>query len=456
MMKASGAERQSKTCRVSSSGTYGRRILSLFSCLLLLAGCESIAKGITSAVLDSREDQEDTRLCVAEGAPFPGVMPYLEKQDSLPPIEEGNVERPQVKLLYVHGIGTHTPGHSIDLMQNLAASLDLEIRAPRNKRIVLKAPQMPDQELGEMNLARFTDQARQRDFVFYELTWSPINKDAKEAVEFDSLDVYKNRRASINQALRSFVNDVGPDPIAFAGNKGDAILTSISQAMCWMWSSTWSELPEETVDTACELNEKFGSRAAIDDSAIISHSLGSRATMDALQAIVRRADDPEIATNPDVARLTDALKNRDLQFYMLSNQLPLLEAGQDPQEKTGAEAEYCGPNAPLPDQRFFKSLQMVAFSDPNDTMSYPIPAEWVETYVDSRLCPKVTNVTINIAQVNSLLGLGELADPLTAHIGYSADERVGGLIAQGDGHKSIAPIVEERCTWLETDEKLMD
>jgi hypothetical protein len=46
----------------------------------------------------------------------------------------------------------------------------------------------------------------------------------------------------------------------------------------------------------------------------------------------------------------------------------------------------------------------------------------------------VTNVTINIANVKSLFGLGTVADPLTAHTGYGEDERVGGLMARGAGH----------------------
>jgi len=57
--------------------------------------------------------------------------------------------------------------------------------------------------------------------------------------------------------------------------------------------------------------------------------------------------------------------------------------------------------------------------------------------------------------VNSFLGLGEVANPLNAHLGYAADERVGGLLAKGAGHPDIAPVVAERCTWRATDESLM-
>jgi hypothetical protein len=428
-------------------------------CLALafvLTGCESFGKGVTSAILENQEEEEDTRLCSADGVPFPGIEPYLRRQDNLPPIDSSDPGRPQVKVLYVHGIGTHVPSHGTELERNLARSLDLTVRSPRPKRIVLKSPMMPDAELGELNLIRFTDENRRRDLVFYELTWSPINQSAKDAVAFDSSDVYRTRRASINHAMRTFVNDVGPDPIAFAGNKGSDLLASISQSMCWMRSSSWSELPEETVGKGCEVGPSFGSRVTIDDVALITHSLGSRATMDALQDIVSRIDSPDVTSNADALRLIEPLRERELQLFMLSNQLPLLEAGQDPKEVTGRAADFCEPGSPLADQRFLKALRMVAFSDPNDIMSYPLPEDWVDQYVDSRLCPKVTNVTINIANVRSLLGLGEIADPLTAHTGYGGDERIGGLLANGAGHEDTAAIVQERCTWFATDESLMN
>ena len=75
-------------------------------------------------------------------------------------------------------------------------------------------------------------------------------------------------------------------------------------------------------------------------------------------------------------------------------------------------------------------------------------------YVDSRLCPKQVNVTINIAPVSDLLGLGEFANPLAAHVDYENDERVIGLITRGIGQPETAPVVKERCTWLEVGEDL--
>ncbi len=104
--------------------------------------------------------------------------------------------------------------------------------------------------------------------------------------------------------------------------------------------------------------------------------------------------------------------------------------------------------------RLFKETELIAFSDPNDLLSYPIPDAFVQDHVDSRLCPKQVNVTINIARVSSVLGLGEFANPLAAHSDYDDDERVIGLITRGIGQPETAAVVEERCTWLEVAEDL--
>ena len=48
---------------------------------------------------------------------------------------------------------------------------------------------------------------------------------------------------------------------------------------------------------------------------------------------------------------------------MLSNQLPLLEAGREGQQVTGEVAAYCGPNPTKPG-RFFAKTELIAFPIP--------------------------------------------------------------------------------------------
>ena len=420
--------------------------------LALLPGCESFGRGVTSALLEGTGGtSEDTRSCEVEGRPFPGIGPYLQAQEKLPPFGEDVGNRPEVKVLFVHGIGTHVPGHGTALRQNLATSLGLEVRAPRPKRIVITHPQFPSQNLGEINVTRLTDEERRRDLLFYELTWSPITQPDKDIIAFDKEQDYVLRRAAVNQAMRTFVNDIAPDPLAYAGEKREPILLSVGQSICWLVSRSWSQLPELTENTWCGPDlPGIGSRVSLDDFVLITHSLGSRATLDAMQ----RFTNLPMTEDPRLRSMSENFGSREVQVFMLSNQLPLLEAGREGQQVTGQIRDFCGP-APSKPGRFFKETQLIAFSDPNDLMSYPVPDKFAETFIESRLCPVVTNVTINVAAVNSFLGLGDVANPLSAHVSYGSDERVGALIAHGAGNPDAAPIVEERCTFSATDETLM-
>ena len=96
-----------------------------------------------------------------------------------------------------------------------------------------------------------------------------------------------------------------------------------------------------------------------------------------------------------------------------------------------------------------QETRVVAFSDPNDLFSYAIPAKFLDVHMDSRLCPTLTNVILNIAPATSVLGMGEFANPMTAHLEYDNDERVIALITQGLDREAMAPMILERCDWIE-------
>jgi hypothetical protein len=93
---------------------------------------------------------------------------------------------------------------------------------------------------------------------------------------------------------------------------------------------------------------------------------------------------------------------------------------------------------------------IIAFSDPNDLLSYAIPNGFVDKYLDSRLCIDVTNININVATIFDAFGLGKMASPIDAHVGYDVDDRVIALVAKGIGNKNTAKIVTDRCRWTET------
>ncbi len=182
---------------------------------------------------------------------------------------------------------------------------------------------------------------------------------------------------------------------------------------------------------------------------MVTHSLGSRITIDALRFFGEWALTQQ---GESFIEFRSVLPNKEVPIYMLANQLPLLELGRKPATVRGQIAKYCRPDGELRDQRMLGKLPIYAFSDPNDLLSYPIPPDFANEYLDSRLCPKVTNIAINVAKPISLFGLGEFANPASAHGDSDHAERVIALIAHGFGQENAADINKERCTWLETTE----
>lgn len=430
-----------------------RRVLASVA-VLTLAGCSSFGEGVTRALLNQANEpgSEFVGNCEITGAGFPGLSQMLAAQKPGPRVGTDGVAGPALKILMVHGIGTHAPGYSGRLRSNLAQALGMTVTAPQEKVLDIVHPHYPDEKLGTLTVNRFTNEAHDREVLYYELTWSRISDPAKAAIAFDNSAVYARQRASLNNMAKGFVNDVSPDPLVYVGAGRGRILTSVIQSMCWMYSRTWDTLP--TQPEAClPTDPLFSSRLSIDNLAIFTHSLGSRISIDALTATAQIVDD-DAPRNPVARRLKVLFQNETIPVFMMANQLPLLQAGFEPAAIRGENAAFCTPGGARYADRMFRAVNIVAFSDPNDLMSYSIPDRFVQEYLDSRLCPTATNVTLNITPVRSVPVLGDVADPLSAHSDYEADPVVIGLMTQGLGQNSTAPIVKDRCTWIRTDESL--
>jgi hypothetical protein len=430
-----------------------KRVLVPLAAAWLLAGCAAFGEGLARGVLaPSGEPASDTRLCEVSGPAFTGILSLLERQASYPPLGQAGPERPILKVIMVHGVGTHVPGHSARLSANLAQALGLTVVAPDAKSFAIEGQAFPGETLGTLTVTRHTNAARDREMLFFELTWSPISQPAKDAIAFDNTAVYARKRAAANNIFKQFVNDVAPDPLVYTGTGRERIQATVGQALCWALSADWRGLPDEQQLCTPE-NPAFASRLDVDEFAFITHSLGSRITTDGLQRLTRVVEAAG-ADRPEIRRVTQSFQERDVKVFMLANQLPLLQSGLEPVSVQDQVSAFCQPEGADFASRVFKATELIAFSDPNDLLSYPIPDAFVRGHVDSRLCPKQVNVTINIAPVRSVLGLGEFANPLVAHSGYDDDERVIALITRGIGQPETAAVAEERCSWLEVAEDL--
>jgi hypothetical protein len=427
----------------------------MLAAALLLAGCAGLGEGLGRAVLSQIEGDPgiDTRACEIQGAPFDGILVALQAQDGQGRIGVAPAsQRSVVKLMIVHGVGSHHPGYSGRTVANLTGELGLNVVSPQIKSVDLIHPDFPGESNGTLTAQRFTDDAGERELVVYELTWSRISDHARANLRFDSSQIHTRHRAPLNQLGKTFVNDVLVDPLVYVGVGRDKILTAVRQGMCWAYSTDWDGFPEAPLP--CRQDDpQYGSRLPMDRFFFVTHSLGSRIVLDALET---SAEGIYVRMNSDAQTppfLTD-LRDHTVTVFMLANQLPLLQAGFPPVPVTGQIKAYCLPDGLLYERRIVTRTRVIAFSDPNDLLSYPIPEDFVQYGIDSRLCPTVVNMSLNIARVSRVLARDGFANPLTAHTGYNDDMRVIGLMAGGLGSLETAPTVTERCNWVRVDESL--
>ena len=404
---------------------------------IVLSGCASFGRGMTEAFM-GRFNSEDTRVCQVRGQSFAGIAPGLAKPHG------------KTKVLMVHGVGDRLPGYSTELMEKLSNQLKLSAKSSSFKDIQLMSFSDPEKKLGNLRVTRLQNENKSKELWFYELTWSEITRDQKSILAFDNSGEFSFRRATVNNMLKTFTNDTAPDPIIYLGESRELILRSFAQAFCWMGKDNWNEIPRDGrhgCDFTNIINENFDQ----DEIVFISHSLGSRIVIDGLTRIVsllERPNQKSILHTIDRAK-REALQKKHVHIFLLSNQLPLLQLGRELPEVTGQKADYCKSNGSKYTSRLFAETSIVAFSDPNDLLSYAIPQDFTEKFLDSRLCINVTNVNINVASVFEAFGMGKIANPIEAHVGYSRDDRVVALIAEGIGNNHTAPIVKERCEWTE-------
>jgi len=401
---------------------------------------------------DKHPGDKDMGACEIDSRPLAGLYDLLYGE------KENRQESGTLNLLMIHGIGDTYPDYSVGLQRRLTKELGLT-RIVKKQKIISIHSKENDSPLGEIRVTRYLDASGNFQLLFHELTWSVITRPYKEILNQDLNNREAQLRAGANQALKSFVDDHLVDPTLYQGKEHEAILESSSQGMCWMLHNDWETLPAEMTGRCKRAlskdiltnfkrhpNQKF---------AIITHSLGSQIVLDMLDrdltAKQKWIKDTYQGHDADsLKKVFKLLKKQTFHVYMFANQLMLLQLGVQPPEHTGELEKFCNAGAENYDERFLKKLSIIAFSDPNDLLSYGIPADFADNFIDSRLCPEITNIYVNVAPVINFLGMGKITSPMAAHNNYESDPRVIGVITHGIGNDQVSPAVSEGCQWMET------
>jgi len=129
------------------------RLFILVCCIPLLNGCASLGKGMVQGFLE--QEKEDTRLCQIRGKPFQGIFPLVKDPTST------------TKVLMVHGVGSHIPGYSTQLLEGLANKMALNQVSEISKNITLTDVLDPTIELGELRITQLTSSEDKNHELFF-------------------------------------------------------------------------------------------------------------------------------------------------------------------------------------------------------------------------------------------------------------------------------------------------
>ncbi len=397
---------------------------------LLLCGCSSFGKGIVEGILGRDDYQEYKPECLIWSDGFPGIKTNIKT----------------TKIMLTHGIGNHLPGHSTAFMLELTKRMGMDKQDRNYKQINMKS--QDGQDVGTLRIYRFSNSQTNQEVIFYEQTWGTLTAPDKERLIYDINREYSASRASMNNSLKRLVDQTIPDPMIYLGPKGDLILKSTVQSFCWMTSYDYNELNEVENRACLEQGAHILSHLDNDNFTFITASLGSRIVIDSLQYISEKLED--LTEKQRANQILKTLQQKEITIYMLANQLPLLQMGRKLPAHIGQIPCFCREGGTKYEHRLFQKLNIVAFSDPNDLLSFSLTPDAGDSYIDSSLCPNISNVSVVTNKPTDLLGVGQISNPLKAHTNYQKDPIVLDLIVNGLSEKN--QYIKDICRWVDIDE----
>lgn len=402
---------------------------------LILCSCASMERELVSDVVSA--GTVTLNRCEVEGFSYDGMKADLGPDKIL-------------KVMMIHGVGTHHPGYSRLLQQNLTNNLGFDVQSRLPKNVTLLDPGDHQTPIGNLRVTYWQNKKRTKNMLFYELTWSEITTPYKEIISFDTTEQYSEFRVPFNNMMKKFLDNTLPDPMIYLVDRHDLIINSSQQALCWMLKTDWQDIPNNKA-AVCDISiEEQVNHLANENVLFITHSLGSEILMDTIIDIGDEISDKsqKLAASPQFMGQVQKLQNKEINLFMLANQLPILMIDRPLPKVYNQIGAYCSEKGAKYKKRIFKGVNIVAFSDPNDILSYAIPQEFADKRIDSRICPKVTNVSVNVAPEISAFGVG-IVNPVTAHTYYDRSPKVINLITHGTADFSGDKILSEQCHFVE-------
>ena len=335
-----------------------------------------------------------------------------------------------IRVIFVHGICTHDPTW-------ITAGWDVIIKGYFPSEIMTAGS---TSSVGQVQVIDHEYQIGANKISGRYLIWSALTATDKAKLNYDNRPTdnpkgeFTWKRAKINGSLKaSLLNDCLSDAVIYAGYRGADIQLSMQNAIC-------AALDGTTTDGMCTFPATYGhgNRRIV----IVTESLGSRMVFDAISALKIEADrngkNSLDAFEEAVAPIT--------QIYMLANQLPILALARPTLVRAVSTPDPAAPKTPDPatsktpamatalsvlsDARAGHekrrhddpqlaatepTLSLVAFTDPNDLLSYRLLTN------DPAVVGANTRV-VNVITSNDYSYFGLVENPLNAHEGYDLNK----------------------------------
>jgi hypothetical protein len=347
---------------------------------------------------------------VEPNARFPGLIDLAAKADG------GSAD-----VLLVHGICTQDASWAERVVAQLAQAITDATLPPQAPPTPTPAALAVDPQIQIVPSTLKSPAGRLR---LNALIWSPLTVPLKRQLCYDQTDKsaicageppYPFIRARINARIKDvLVDDCLPDALIYQGVARDDIQRRMRAAI--MQVLALSDAPPDL------------------PLMVVSESLGSKILFDTLLRMTREEAGSRAAQM--ATRAVDRLRF----LVMAANQIPLLSLSEQPIAPAGpaTPAGVVRQAVPVPADSLQtllqgrlarqkrslveSSLTLVALTDPNDVLSYTLPAE---RYTSA-------NVAVyNILVSNAPTYLGLLERPDHAHLNYLTNPDVGRLIACG-------------------------
>src|SRR6476646_7846530 len=204
-----------------------------------------------------------------------------------------------LRILFIHGMGHHSPGYSQPVMQGIAARLNLN-NTGSSRRIIIRKE---SHDYGEINITNYSGPEGEK-VRAYELTWSATT-DALKTKQFASDATYASDRVLVNRQLKAqLIDDALADPVLYIGRYRNHMQFPLMRAVKAVVNDYQPQ----------------------DEIAIVTQSLGSYMCYDTLLKMSR--GEKIMGEKPYSANEVQDLIGHVNYIFMLANQLPLLELSE--------------------------------------------------------------------------------------------------------------------------------